>query len=290
MRRGLTAAIALLTVLALLVLAIGCGSEDLSPDTVAEAADATIDAGGSRVALHATVEEPGGESLPLEGTGVMSGDGNTGRIDMDISDLAAASGERLSANEAKLSTVFSRYEIYVGGPLIEKELPGDKAWMKVDLREVSEELGTDQLMQLNQNDPRKTLEYLRGTGDVEQVGSEQVRGAETTHYRAMIDLDDYVAKLPPEQRADARKGLERLKQSFGGEDETPFDVWIDDKRLVRRMKMTCVFPTEGGGEARMDQTLEFFDFGTPVKVEIPAPSEVKDITRLAAREARKQSG
>ena len=37
----------------------GCGSSKISPEAVAEAAQATIEAGGSRVALTETVEVPG---------------------------------------------------------------------------------------------------------------------------------------------------------------------------------------------------------------------------------------
>jgi hypothetical protein len=271
-----------------ITVAVGCGTEDISPDTVARAADKTVQAGGARVALDATITEPGGKALPLTGKGVMDPKGERGRIDMDFSSIAAASGERLSKKQATISSLFDRYDIYLGGPALERELPGDKKWIKIDLREVSRELGTEQFTQLNQNDPRKTLDYLRGTGDVEKLGTATVRGASTTHYRATVDLREYANKLPPDQRADAKAELDRANERFGGTNKVTFEVWLDEEGRVRRMKDRCSFPGDGQGKIQVDETVEFFDFGVPVTVEVPPRSEVQDVTEEAAKEAKKE--
>jgi len=281
-------AVAALVLVLSIALATACGTEDLSPDTVAQAADATIEAGGARLALDGTLTGPNGKTLPLTGKGVMDAKGEKGRIDIDFSRIAAASGERISAEDAKLTSLFDRYEIYVGGPLLEKELPGGKQWIKIDVREVSRELGTDQLMQLNQNDPRKTLDYLRAAGDVEKLGTETVRGVETTRYKTTVDLREYANKLPPEKRAEAKAGLDRTNELFGGTNKITSEVWIDEKDLVRRIRTSYSFPAGGGQErVRAEETLELFDFGTPVSIDVPSSEKVEDVTELATKEARK---
>ena len=57
-----------------------------------------------------------------------------------------------------------------------------------------------QLQQLGQGDPSQALDYLRATGEVEEVGTEQIDGVETTHYRGTIQLDAVAEQVPAEQR------------------------------------------------------------------------------------------
>jgi hypothetical protein len=276
---------ALAALVASVALAVGCGGEELSPESIAQAADATIEAGGARVALKATITAPDGHRLPLTGKGVMDARGERGRLDMDLSRLFEPAS-RPPKEQAALSSIFAGYEIFIGGPLLERELPGDKKWIKIDLRKVSRELGFEQLTQLGQNDPRKTLDYLRGTGGVDELGTETVRGVETTRYEATVDLRDYADKLPPRERAQTKAALDRARQLFGGSSEVRMEVWIDDKDLVRRIRQEYSLPIEER-KTPAEQTLEFFDFGIPIAVDVPRGDEVQDVSRLAAREARK---
>jgi hypothetical protein len=269
-------------------LAAGCGSEDISPDTVAEAADTTIGAGGSRVSLQTSFTTPDGQRVPVNGKGVMDAKGERGLLDMNLAPVLAAAGERAKEGEAVIRSLFLGYEIYLGGPLLEKELPGKKKWIKIDIREVTRKLGLEELLQLNQNNPRKTLDYLRAAGSVEEIGTENVRGVPTTHYKAVVDLSRYAEALPPEKRTEAQADIRRAKELFGGTDRISFEVWVDEKKLVRRIKDSYSFPANGQGRVRIQETLEFFDFGIPVSLEAPPKSQVADVTELAAREAKKE--
>ena len=72
-----------------------------------------------------------------------------------------------------------------------------------------------------------------------------------------------------------------------GDAEQEFDVWIDDDKLVRRMRMTV--PVKQGDETADGEMIqEFYDFGTEVDVEPPPAEDVVDFTEFAAAAAREQ--
>ena len=91
---------------------------------------------------------------------------------------------------------------YMKFPLLAAFLPGAKEWIEFDLESLGEDAGIDlsQLQQLGQSDPSQALDYLRATGQVEEVGTEQVDGVETTHYTGTIRLDAVAEQVPADQR------------------------------------------------------------------------------------------
>ena len=94
----------------------------------------------------------------------------------------------------------------------------------------------------------ETLEYLRSVGDdVTEVGTERVRGVDTTHYRATVRLTELGAS--PEL------------------DRYPVEVWLDEDGRTRRYR---------SGTLGTDEVLvwEFFDFGVEVDLSPPAPDKI----------------
>ena len=78
---------------------------------------------------------------------------------------------------------------YVRFPALDGQLPAGKTWIRGDADGASTS-GFDfgELEQFAKSDPRDVLGALRAvTSEVETVGSEQLRGVETTHYRATVD-------------------------------------------------------------------------------------------------------
>jgi hypothetical protein len=118
------------------------------------------------------------------------------------------------------------------------------------------------------------------SGDVEKVGSDEVRGVETTHYRAEVDLLKIPESLPPERREAARKSMERAREQFGLENY-PMEVWIGEDDLVRRIRLEPSMEILGQ-EISFDMTMEFYDYGTPVSVQVPAADQVQDMTDVAS--------
>jgi hypothetical protein len=261
--------------LALAALPLACGGESLSPQAaVAQAATKYEEAGSSRVSMSATTTGvPGG---PFTFTAEGEFDRERGRMTMDMSELGEATG---GAFAGELEMILDDLVMYMKFPeAITEQLPGGKSWVRIDLREAGKELGIDleELMQVQQSDPSQSLQYLRGASDdFEEVGEEEVRGVETTHYRGTIDLHKAVEQLPEDARGSFERAIDLI-----GTDELPLDVWIDDDGMARRMKYDQPLPSAGGEEGAMELTMEFFDFGVDVDVEPPPSDEVIDIKEL----------
>jgi hypothetical protein len=154
--------------------------------------------------------------------------------------------------------------------------------MNLDLRKSSQQLGIDPSQM--STDPTKALDQLRAvSGRVERVGRESVRGVSTTHYRANADLRRYPNLVPPDRRDEARKGVERLIELTGTE-SFPEDVWIDSRKHIRRFAFAFRMrvPTlPGDRKMSMKMQEELYDFGAPVRVDVPPADQVVDATNQA---------
>ena len=265
-----------LLALTLAALPLACGGDDLSPKAaVAEAATKTADAGSARVSFNGEMTGVPGGPFEIRGEGEF--EGQRGRVTFDMSDFAAASG---GAFGSEMEMIMDGLVIYMKFPSeLAAQLPGGKPWLKMDLKEAGKELGIDfeDLMQFQQADPTQSLRYLLGASDdFEEVGSEEVRGVATTHYRGTVDLRK-VAELAPEE---VRTTYERVI-ALAGVTELPFEVWVDEEGLARRMKYEQPLPSGSGGQkSTMALTMEMYDFGVQVDVEPPPSDQVIDMQKL----------
>jgi hypothetical protein len=270
--------------------AAACGSEEeatkRSEDPVAAVAAATektTAAGTSRVSLVSEGEIQG-QSLRAEGTGALDYGARRGTW------TVAFSGEAAGALAAQdVDVVVDGFVMYMRSPLLSRAVGTGKQWLKFDLNELSERQGINltELSRLSQGDPSEALNWLRAAGDdVEEVGTEEVRGAETTHYRATIDLRRVDDLVPSRQREATRRSIESMIE-LTGQTEIPTEVWIDADGRVRRYRYTQRFPAAGTG-AIVEPTIttEFFDFGVEVDAEPPPRGEVTDVVELIERAER----
>lgn len=280
----------LLLLLAALALA-ACGGGDgtdveeglvtAPTDALAAAATATEAAGSYRAEIEITMEGFAPEPVTMKAEGVFSRDPILARVTMDMSDLARGTGI-VQIGEVEL--VMDGVVVYMRMPFLQEISPGLKPWIKFDLEKLGEQQGLDlgQLMQFGtQSDPSQALAYLRAASDdVEEVGTETVRGVETTHYRMTVELARVADAAPPEQREALRAQTEQLRE-LSGISEVPTEVWVDDEGLVRRQQLTYRNTRFGPGqEGDMTLTMELYDFGVEVDVEPPPADEVTDIGEL----------
>jgi hypothetical protein len=159
-------------------------------------------------------------------------------------------------------------------------LPSGKEWVAVDANAAG---GSDTNTALGIGggaDPTKILAYLGKVSDgVREVGTQEIRGVETTHYSANVDFSKTVdrADVPPALR-------EKLDEMAGKVGNVPVDIWIDADGLLRREELKMDFASflpggqgatgESGTAPTVALTLDLFDFGTPVDVEAPPADEV----------------
>jgi hypothetical protein len=235
---------------------------------VAAAGTKTADAGSARMSFTASFRGP--TSGSMTGEGVF--DKRQGHLTLDMSNLSGA-GAVVPGGKAEL--VFDQLVYYMklpeGSGL---PLPPGKEWLKLDLQKLSQSQGLDleQLAQLNQSDPSQALDFLRGASeDFERVGTEDVRGVTTTHYKGTIDLTKVSENAPPEIAEQYRKLAE-----LGPSTKVPMEVWIGDDDLVRRIR----FEQALDENSTMTMEEEFYDFGADVDVTPPPDDQVVDLTAL----------
>lgn len=148
-------------------------------------------------------------------------------------------------------------------------------WISLD---VSEAFGTDGVGNTlgAQPSPTEQLDQLRAAGEVTEVGTEEVRGQETTHYTAVLDfealLDEGVDALGETLGAEDMAFFAGLFEDLGGGDMN-VDVWINDDGFPVRYSATSSIDVSGQTVAS-DITMEFFDFGIDVSPEAPPADEV----------------
>jgi hypothetical protein len=113
--------------------------------------------------------------------------------------------------------------------------------------------------------PIGLLEFLTGAGrDVRQVGSEEVRGTRSVHYEGTLDFQKVIDQAPAERRAELQVLLDLM---YENEPTTvPFGLWVDRDGIARRLRMD-----QGDGSSVL---IEYYDFGIPVEITPPAPSEI----------------
>ncbi len=287
-RASLAVALAVLALAGGAFLLISAGKDTVPLSTVANAAEATRDAGGFKLAIDGRFEVAQlGRPLPLKGTGALDPKTRRGRLTFEAAAALGAGGG------GKVEQIFEGDVIYMRTPPLAQQLGAKKPWLKVDVQQAGQALGlnTSQLNQLGGNDPRQMLDQIRSvSGEVEKLGSERVRGVGTTHYKAEVDLRKYPDRLPESQREQARVAVEKLVDMTGSS-TYPMELWIDDDDLVRRVKVAYELKPPGQQESSsFSMTMEFYDFGTRIDVTPPPEKDVQDLAELARRLGRLQQG
>ena len=220
----------------------------------------------------------GGQAAPMtftmRGEGVMDFSGAASSITMEMVGMGSFEVRQVE------NTVYAKMpEEFVA------QMPGAKPWIETDLEDMygqqsgsvpgGMEMGKPQ-------DPTRQLEYLRGVSDsVEKVGTERVRGTQTTHYRAIIDLK----KAAAEEGAGAQKAQDEMVKQLGT-GKLPVGVWLDDQNRVRRFALDLNVPAPENAASpnaspedatlRTQMVAEYYDFGTSVDVQAPPPDQTMD--------------
>ncbi|MET0727113.1 MAG: hypothetical protein ABWZ76_02315 [Acidimicrobiales bacterium] len=267
------------------VAACGDAAEETTLRTDAEAVaalraapDAATEAESARFELTMSTGSPDG-AVDIVSTGAYDGDQLAMTMDFGtaLAGLAQASGETVPDGfDEPMEVVIDGDQAYLRVPMLDA-LTGRGGWFTASLEELAESGGSLGFGE-GRSDPSRLLEMLRGVTDgLEEVGREDVRGVATTHLTAVIS----VAKALEEATADQRAALKAQMDGFGVA-ELPVDVWVDGAGLVRRMvlDLTEVVSSARGDEGRATLTIELFDYGEDVDIEVPAADEVTPLSEI----------
>ena len=286
----------------LAVLVAGCGGSsdqkvtiDATPAALRKSAEATLNKGTAKVDFTMDIAVLG-QNITLRGTGVMDPPHKRFQLDFDAKDLftklLGANGtpppEVQSELDKPLTEIIDGTVFYMHFPLLARSGGNGKEWLKIDLASTNSDLGAV----LGSggggafgSDPSSFLQFLEGAGKVTKVGEEDVRGVKTTHLSGSYTLKDALSSLPEDRREKVEKAFEGLGVPTSAEDqEIPFDAWVGDDGLVRRLQ-TSIDPSaftasQTSTTGKVSFSIEFFDFGMPTDITVPADDEVTDLASL----------
>lgn len=203
--------------------------------------------------------------------GFVSGFGGAGAADLpDFDDPAGWKIEVVNGNVE-----------YVRFPAIDDKLPEGKSWIRSTGGSLNAAgIGLKEIDSFTQNDPRDVLDALRHlSGDVETVGTEELRGVETTHYRVLVDPEE-LAKNAARNQGSTHDLLDQLS-SRADVAEVPLDVWIDADGFVRKLSIQVAASDPSTSRAGgLELAFELWDYGRNVEIDVPPASQVVDAAAL----------
>jgi hypothetical protein len=259
-------------VLAILVVALAVFASQQGDDNggggplnaIAQAAEKTRQEPGGRAAVRMVASGPGSKPIPMWGRMTYDGEG---RGEALLTVRPPGSDESFQMN-----MVSDRTTMYMSSRRF-GSLPDGAKWMKLDLEFAQ---GPESPVPANP-DAMGRLELLEAASDdVEKLGREKIRGVETTHYSGTIAVATQADRL---REVGAEELAERSEEEGS---PTAVEAWVDDRGLMRRMKIVQTAPqVDGEGTTTMDMRMDFYDFGIEPVIEVPDSDEVFDATSLA---------
>jgi hypothetical protein len=146
-------------------------------------------------------------------------------------------------------------------------LPSGKSWLMYDAAVPTSADGFN-FNALTGISPAAVLALLADTAPPQMhLGAATIDGAKTIHWQATYDT----SKLP----AATQSSVDPVYKTF--------DVWIDDKGLVRKaaIDFTAKQARNSANRAHVTLTLTLSNFGSAVSVPIPTAAETVDATAAA---------
>ena len=205
--------------------------------------------------------------------------GNSSMI-MDMSGLAdaAPAGEEMPAG---FEDFFGEMEIRTIGDISYMKfgmfamLGVPTEWVRMSADDAGSAAGSFGASPIN---PTEMMDaFSTDNAQIVDLGSEQVRGVNTTHYQITMDIE----AMMEEADADSIEELENLGP-LPVNGELPVDFWIGDDGNVYRMLLEIVGAdvAESGFES-MRMMWEMFDYGANIEVVAPPEEDVTDGDALA---------
>lgn len=210
--------------------------------------------------LAATDEFPEAFSIYIEGA---FSDGRM-EMKMDMSEAfegVATEGVDLSAfgDFSEMRFIFDGDTAYMQSPLVAlmgvqtdwAQLPSDDAITGAGIT------GVDNTTPANALAP-----FLDAGGQVTLVGTETIRGASTTHYKILFDVEDLEMVAGDVSAQDLRdSGIEQM----------PVEVWVSDDNLIYRY----VISYEGVADVPvLAMQYDMFDYGENIVIDLPDEDNV----------------
>ncbi|MEU1467504.1 hypothetical protein ABZ434_04715 [Streptomyces sp. NPDC005761] len=211
-----------------------------------------------------------GSAMSMKQSGALDwSDGVSGTMEITYTGGAMADTMKKAGGTGTMQARYFKdgYAADMGAALAQQT--GGKRWISYsydDLAELGGASGAAMKDQMQNTTPDQGVKSLLASGDVKEVGKEQVRGVATTHYSGTVDVAELTAKtsnLDAGQLAALKKQL----NDAGITTET-VDLWVDANDLLVKKSERGQMKT---GE--LNTTVFYSDYGTKVSVQRPPAGE-----------------
>jgi hypothetical protein len=258
-----------------------CGGDSGADDSSSAASDESSDTGTDEATEDAAEEEPEAEEASLAELSVddfypsvMAAMRDAGSFRFTTTSDSAGQAQEMTGEarfgdsgvEMKASSTGAQaMDLILVGKAMYMKSPalgtGDK-WLKIDLSDPNSLFG----MIGKATDPEVMFKAMEAPKKLELVGTEDVDGVETNHYRITLDPTQYLKAMEfPAAMADMLP------------DELVTEMWVDADDLPRKFTQTMEIPAAGGGKPTTTTTEgTYSDFGTDVEIEEPPTSQVTE--------------
>lgn len=174
----------------------------------------------------------------------------------------------------KLDTEIDGSNLYVHlPPALASQIPGKKAWVRVDLNHPPSVPGIGNLGQLAAGaDPTTSLRTFElGVTSAKKIGAAKVQNDDTTHYSITVDLNKAKNAAAKDEQASIQSAIDAL-----GSPTQQVDLYVGSDNRVRRVAIL----TSSGSAKGSTVTTDFTEYGTSVKVTIPAAGDTADAATI----------
>ncbi|MER5279250.1 hypothetical protein ABT025_26395 [Streptomyces sp. NPDC002809] len=228
-----------------------------------------------------------GTAMSMKQSGALDwSDGVTGNMEITYTGGAMADTMKKAGGTGTMQARYFKdgYAADMGAALAQQT--GGKRWISYsydDLAELGGASGAAMKDQMQNTTPDQGVKSLLASGDVKEVGKEQVRGVATTHYSGTVDVAELTAKT---SKLDAAQ-LTALKKQLNdaGITTEKVDIWVDGNDLL-------VKKTERGQmkTGELNSTVFYSDYGTEVTVEQPPAGETIGFKELLQQQQGATAG
>jgi hypothetical protein len=259
---------------------VEAGDTEAAIAALRAAPDAAAEAGSGRMAMTIGFEVDG-DPIELTSTGVFTE--TQVQMELDFGSLLASQAPGADLPEGfdePMVVVVDGVTTYMRMPMLDA-LTGTTGWLSMTPEDIGLAGSALGMGIAPTNNPTQMMEALRGiSDDLEEVGTEEVRGTDTIHYRGTIDLERALAQVREELRPALQAQLGDLAATL------PVEVWLGEDGLVRRLSMDMVellakASAESGQKMEGgSMVMEFFDYGADVEVQVPDADETRPFTEV----------
>ncbi|MFC8591017.1 hypothetical protein ACFWXA_21140 [Streptomyces atroolivaceus] len=227
-----------------------------TPAAVVRRAAEELAGAGSAETRTSMETAAGGTRVTIRGQGAYDFRRQLGRIKVVLPKDAAGADEHRPITELLAPGALYMKNRGAGVP--------DGKWVRIDTTALED----GNLVTGGVTDPTASAELLRGADDVTYVGRTELAGVAVRHYRGTADIGRAARAASPSSRG----ALAAAAEGFST-DAVPFDVYLDDEGLLRKVRHRFTFATEGPAVAVVS-TMLLYGFGVPVSVELPPETDL----------------